>query len=77
MAKNNKMRLPRAYAELTKDTRFEGTYEVLIPIPERNKPHRVSTQFPTQKAAEDWIHSEEGSEAIDEVLSKVGVKAGR
>jgi hypothetical protein len=77
MNKKNKMKRPRAYAELTKDTRFEGTYEVLVPVPDRIKPHRVSSQFPTQKAAEDWIHSEEGIEAIDEVLDKAGVKSGR
>jgi hypothetical protein len=75
--KTNKMRQPRAYSELTKDTRFSGTYEVLVPVPDRVKPHRVSSQFPTQKAAEDWIHSDEGSQAIDEILDKAGVKRGR
>ena len=75
--KKNRMKEPRAYAELTKDTRFEGTFEVLVPVPDRVKPHRVSSQFATQKAAEDWIHSEEGIDAIDEVLEKAGVKKGR
>ncbi len=40
--KKNKMKEPRAYAELTKDTRYEGTYEVMVPVPNRVKPHRVS-----------------------------------
>jgi len=75
--KQNKMKAPRAYAELTKDTRHAGTYEVMVPVPDRVKPQRVSAQFPTQKAAEDWIHSPEGIEAIDEVLEKAGVKVRR
>ncbi|MGH6870967.1 MAG: hypothetical protein ACREHE_05615 [Rhizomicrobium sp.] len=66
--KKNKFAKPQAYAALTKDTRFEGTYEVLVPIPDRVKPHRAAQQFPTQKAAEDWIHSPEGAEAIDALL---------
>ena len=75
--KKNKMRQPRAYAALTKDTRYEGTFEVLVPVPDRVKPHRVSSQFASQKAAEDWIHSEEGASAIDEILEKAGAKVGR
>jgi hypothetical protein len=71
------MKEPRAYAELTKDTRYEGTYEVMVPVPNRVKPHRVSSQFATQKAAEDWIHSDEGAEAIDRVLEDAGVKVRR
>jgi hypothetical protein len=77
MAKVNRMKQPRAFAEPTKDTRYAGTFEVLVPIPDRNKPLRVSSQFPTQKAAEDWIHSDEGSDAIDEALEKAGVKRSR
>lgn len=73
----NKMKAPRAYAELTKDTRQAGTYEVMVPVPDRVKPHRVSAGFATQKAAEDWIHSAEGTDAIDEVLAKAGVKVRR
>jgi hypothetical protein len=68
--KKNKFTKPQAFAALTKDARFEGTYEVLVPIPDRNKPHRAAQQFATQKAAEDWIHSPEGAEAIDELLGK-------
>jgi len=73
----NKMKVPRAYAELTKDTRHAGTYEVMVPVPNRVKPHRVSSQFPTQKAAEDWIHSDEGTETINRVLEEAGVKIRR
>lgn len=75
--KQNRMKAPRAYAELTKDTRYAGTWEVMVPVPDRVKPHRVSSQFPTKKAAEDWIHSPEGADAIDEVLEKAGVKVRR
>jgi hypothetical protein len=67
--KKNKFK-PEAYAALTKDTRFEGTFEVLIPIPGRVKPARAASQFPTQKAAEDWIHSPEGVESIEEIFAK-------
>ncbi len=73
----NKMKIPRAYAEPTKDTRYAGTYEVMVPVPNRVKPHRVSSQFPTQKAAEDWIHSDEGTETINRVLEEAGVKIRR
>ncbi len=68
--KKNKFAKPQAYAELTKDSRFEGTFEVLVPVPDRIKPHRIAQQFATQKAAEDWIHSPEGSESIDDLLAK-------
>jgi antibiotic biosynthesis monooxygenase (ABM) superfamily enzyme len=61
--------LPAPYAALTKDTRFAGTYEVLVPAPGRVKPHRVALQFPTQESAEDWIHSPQGKDAIAELLS--------
>ena len=40
-----------------------------MPVPERNKPHRVPLQFPTQIAAENWIHSPEGKEAIADILA--------
>jgi hypothetical protein len=68
--KKNKFTKPTAYAALTKDSRFEGTFEVLVPVEGRVKPHRVAQQFATQKAAEDWIHSPEGVDAIEDILSK-------
>lgn len=69
--KNKKYNLPPPYAAPTKDTRYAGTFEVLVPVPDRVKPHRVAQQFATQKAAEDWIHSPEGKDAIEEILSEV------
>ena len=65
-----KKELPQPYAAATKDTRFAGTYEVLVPAPGRVKPHRVPLQFETQENAESWIHSAEGKETISELLSK-------
>jgi hypothetical protein len=61
--------LPPPYAAETKDARLAGTFEVLVPVPERNKPQRVPLQFPTQIAAENWIHSPEGKEAIADILA--------
>jgi len=62
--------LPAPFAALTKDTRFAGTYEVLVPAPDRVKPHRVPLQFETHENAETWIHSEEGKEMIAELLGR-------
>ena len=59
---------PGPYAALTKDTRFAGTYEVLVPDDERVKPHRIPLQFTTHESAETWIHSPEGVETIARVL---------
>ena len=67
--KNKKKELPRPFAAPTKDARFAGTYEVLVPAPERVKPHRVPLQFETQQHAETWIHSPEGKEMIEGLLS--------
>lgn len=61
--------LPPPYSALTRDTRFEGTYEVLVPAPDRVKPHRVPLQFETRDKAETWIHSLEGRETIEKLLS--------
>lgn len=66
MKKNKK--LPDAYVALTKDTRYAGTYEVLVPAPDRVKPHRVPLQFPTEQSAGSWIHSPEGVEMIAQLL---------
>ena len=65
-----KKALPGAYAALTKDARFEGTYEVFVPVPDRVKAHRVPLQFETQGSAEAWIHSPEGVDAIARILSE-------
>ena len=65
-----KMKPQPPYAAETKDVRFAGTFEVLIPVPERNKPHKVPRQFPTQAAAEGWMHSPEGKDTISEILEE-------
>ena len=65
--KKKKDVLPPPYAELTKDTRYEGTYEVLVPVVGRVRPHRVPLQFETKESAESWIHSPEGEDAIREL----------
>ena len=65
-----KQTLPAPFAALTKDMRFAGTYEVLVPAPDRVKPHRVPLQFETQENAETWIHSPEGKELIGELLGR-------
>lgn len=65
-----KYQKPQAFAVETKDQRFAGTFEVLVPVPDRVKPHRIAGQFPTMQAAEGWIHSDEGQEAIAELFVK-------
>jgi hypothetical protein len=68
MKKNKTPRLAPPYAAETKDARLAGTFEVLIPVPNRNKPHRVPLQFPSLSAAEGWMHSPEGKDQIAEIL---------
>ena len=63
-----KKSLPEAYAAPSKDTRFAGTFEVLVPVPDRVKPHRAAQQFATMEAAESWIYSPEGKDAIERIL---------
>ncbi|GAA0530967.1 hypothetical protein FHS83_002619 [Rhizomicrobium palustre] len=65
-----KYQKPQAFAVETKDQRFAGTFEVLVPVPDRVKPHRVAGQFPTMQAAEGWMHSDEGQEAIAALFEK-------
>ncbi|HEX3485463.1 MAG TPA: hypothetical protein VHT51_10410 [Micropepsaceae bacterium] len=69
MAMKKKKSLPAPFAALTKDMRFEGTYEVLVPVPERVKPHRIPLQFESLEQAESWIYSPEGVETIEELQS--------
>ncbi|HEX4079618.1 MAG TPA: hypothetical protein VHX61_12185 [Rhizomicrobium sp.] len=64
-----KKTLPGPYAAPTKDTRLAGTFEVLVPAPDRVKPHRVPLQFDSRERAESWIHSPEGKEMIAEMLA--------
>jgi hypothetical protein len=63
-----KQKLPPPFVAETKDARFAGTFEVLVPLPERNKPARVPRQFPTAAAAEGWLHSAEGKDTVAEIL---------
>lgn len=60
--------LPPPFAEATRDTRFTGTFEVLVPVPDRVKPHRVPLQFETLGKAEFLIHSPDGKDAIEQIL---------
>jgi hypothetical protein len=66
---------PQAYAAPSKDHRFEGTFEVLVPVPGRVKPQRIAQQFPTLQAAEGWLHSDEGQDAIEAALSGTAAPA--
>ena len=70
MKEKRKSRVPPPFAAETKDVRFAGTFEVLVPVPERNKPQKVPLQFPTLSAAENWIHSPEGKETIADMLEE-------
>jgi hypothetical protein len=70
MKDKRKNQLAPPFAAETRDARFAGTFEVLVPVPERNKPQRVPLQFPTQSAAENWIHSPEGKDMISDILEE-------
>ncbi len=72
MKDKRKNQLAAPYAAETKDVRFAGTFEVLVPVPERNKPQRVPLQFPTLSAAENWMHSPDGKDMIAEILEDAG-----
>lgn len=61
--------VPTPYAALTKDTRFAGTYEVLVPVEGRVRPFRIEQRFETLEGAEAWIHSPQGKEAIADLIS--------
>jgi hypothetical protein len=70
MKDKKKNQLPPPFAGETRDARFAGTFEVFVPVPERNKPQKVPLQFPTLSAAENWIHSPDGKEMIAEILEE-------
>ncbi len=70
MKDKRKGQLAPPYAAETKDVRFAGTFEVLVPVPERNKPQRVPLQFPTLSAAENWMHTPDGKDMIAEILEE-------
>jgi hypothetical protein len=68
--KNKQPKLAPPYAAETKDVRLAGTFEVLIPVPDRNKSQKVPLQFATLNEAEAWLHSAEGKETISEILDE-------
>jgi hypothetical protein len=70
MKDKRKSQLQAPYAAETKDVRFAGTFEVLVPVPDRNKPQRVPLQFPTLSAAENWMHTPDGKDMIAEILEE-------
>ena len=43
---------------------------VLVPVPDRNKPHKVPLQFASLKQAEAWLHSAEGKDMVAEILEE-------
>lgn len=70
MKKKNKYEAPKPYAAETKDHRFAGTFEVLIPIEGRNKPLKAPRQFDTLQEAEAWMHSPDGKDVIAEMIAE-------
>ena len=68
MKKKREKELPAPYAAETRDQRYAGTFEVLVPVPERVRPHRVPMQFDTLEKAQSWIHTPEGRDTIAEIL---------
>jgi len=72
MAKKNKKEKPQPFAAETKDQRFAGTFEVLVPVEGRVRPLRAAQNFASMKAAEDWIHSPDGADAIEKIIAENG-----
>ena len=69
--KKKKFELPKPYAEATKDMRYQGTFEVLVPVAGRVKPHKAGPQFDSLAEAEGWMHSPEGQDTIEKIVSEV------
>lgn len=66
--KKKKPALPQPYTAETKDQRLAGKWEILVPVEGRNKHQRVGRMFDNQHAAEAFLHSAEGKEAVAEIL---------
>ena len=65
--------LPQPFAVETRDMRFEGTFEVLVPVPNRVKPVKAADQFETLVKAEAWMHTPDGAETIGKILREAKV----
>lgn len=70
MAMKKKKEKPLPFAAETKDQRFAGTFEVLVPVEGRVRPLRAAQNFTSMKAAEDWIHSPEGMDMIEKLIAE-------
>lgn len=68
--RNKQPKLAPPYAAETKDVRLSGTFEVLVPVPDRNKPQKVPLQFASLKEAEAWLHSSEGKDTVQDILEE-------
>ena len=68
--KKKKYEKPQPFAAETKDARYAGTWEVLIPVEGRNKPLRAPRQFDNQQAAEAWLYSPDGKDTIAEMVEE-------
>jgi hypothetical protein len=66
--RNKQPKLAPPYVSETKDARLAGTFEVLVPVPDRNKPQKVPLQFSSLNEAEAWLHSAEGKETVQDIL---------
>ena len=66
--KKKKYEKPQPYAAETRDQRFAGTFEVLIPVDGRNKPLRAPRQFESLQEAQAWMHSPDGKDVIVELI---------
>jgi len=68
--RNKQPKLAPPYAAETRDVRLAGTFEVLVPVPDRNKPQKVPLQFASLNEAEAWLHSAEGKETVADILEE-------
>jgi len=68
--RKKKHELPQPFAAATKDSRYAGTFEVLIPVEGRNKPLRAPKQFDSMQAAEAWLHSPDGKDLIADLVEE-------
>jgi hypothetical protein len=70
--KNKKPQIPPPYTAETKDQRLAGKWEILVPVEGRNKHQRVAQTFDSQQAAEAFLHSADGKDAVAEILENSG-----